>query len=179
MDLSKTIEPKSDQMNAEDFIGTGSKTIKITKISGNDDAQQPVSIYFEGDNGKPYKPCKTCRRILVSVWGADGKKYIGRSMTLYRDPSVKFGGLEVGGIRISHMSDIESPVTMVLSASKANKKPFTVQPLTVGAKVKPELAPDYKGWDGAKKAVMDGTYTVDQLREKFEISDENEKLLTL
>jgi len=174
MDLSKTIEPKSDQMNAEDFIGKGSKTIKITKVSGNDDAQQPVSINYEGDNGKPFKPCKTCRRILVTVWGPDGKKYIGRSMTLYRDGAVKFGGIEVGGIRISHMSDIDQPVTMALSVSKANKKPFTVQPLV---KVKPELTPDYKGWEGAKKAVIDGTYTVEQLREKFVISEVNETLL--
>lgn len=129
MDLSKTIEPKSDQLNSEDFIGKGPKTITITKVSGNDDAQQPVSIFYEGDNGKPFKPCKTCRRILVTVWGPDGSKYVGRSITLYRDPSVKFGGIDVGGIRISHMSDIDKPVTMALSVSKANKKPFTVQPL--------------------------------------------------
>jgi cytochrome c556 len=66
---------------------------------------------------------------LVYTWGADGTTFIGRAMTLYRDPSVKFGGLEVGGIRISHMSDIEKPVTMALTATRANRKPFTVQPL--------------------------------------------------
>jgi len=176
MDLSKTIEPKSDQMNAEDFIGKGSKTIKVTKVSGNDDSQQPVSINYEGDNGKPYKPCKTCRRILVSVWGADGAKYIGRSMTLYREPGVKFGGIEVGGIRISHMSDIDQPVTMVLSVSKANKKPFIVQPIV---KVKPELTPTYKGWEAAKKALADGGYTIEQLRDMFVISDDNEELIRI
>jgi len=177
MDLSKTIEPKSDQLNAEDFIGRGSKTITITKVSGNDDAQQPVSIHYEGDGGKPYKPCKTCRRILVSVWGADGGKYTGRSLTLYRDPNVKFGGIDVGGIRISHMSDIDKPVTMALSVSKANKKPFTVQPLVAASKVKPELTPEYKGWEGAKKALAEGNYTIEQLRDMYSISDANEELL--
>jgi hypothetical protein len=33
------------------------------------------------------------RRILVGVWGKDASKYVGRSMTLYRDPAVAFGGL--------------------------------------------------------------------------------------
>lgn len=177
MDLSKTIEPKSDQLNAEDFIGKGSRTIKITKVSGNDDAQQPVSISYEGDGGKPYKPCKTCRRILVTVWGADGAKYVGRSMTLYRDGLVKFGGIEVGGIRISHMSDIDAPVTMALSVSKANRKPFTVQPLNATPKAKPELTPEYKGWDGAKKALKEGNYTIEQLRDMYSISEANEELL--
>lgn len=178
MDLSKTIEPKSNQLNAEDFIGKGPITVKITKVTGNDDAQQPVAIHYEGDNGKPFYPCKTTRRILVSVWGSDGSKYAGRSMTLYRDPTVKFGGLEVGGIRISHMSDIDKPVTMALSVSKANKKPFTVQPLTPTAKGKPELTPDYKGWAGAKKALDAGTYTIEQLRDMYIISEDTEKLLT-
>lgn len=177
MDLSKTIEPKSDQLNSEDFIGSGARTIKITKVSGNDDTQQPVSINFEGDGGKPYKPCKTCRRILVSVWGVDGSKYAGRSLTLYRDPDVKFGGLAVGGIRISHMSDIDKPVTMALSVSKANKKPFTVQPLHATQKAKPELTPEYKGWEGAKKALAEGNYTIEQLRDMYVISEANEELL--
>lgn len=174
MDLSKTIEPKSDQLNAEDFIGAGSKTITITKVTGNADSQQPVSIYYDGDNGKPYKPGKTCRRILVMIWGADGEKYVGRSLTLYRDPAVKFSGMDVGGIRISHASHIDSTVSMVLSVSKGQKKPFKVEPLV---KVKPELTPDYKGWAGAKKALMENTYTIEQLRDMYVISEDNEKLL--
>lgn len=129
-DLSKTIEAKSDQLNSDDLV-SGSITIKVTDVKETGNKDQPISIYYEGDNGKPYKPCKTCRRILVHVWGAGGKSYVGRSMTLYRDEKVKFGGLEVGGIRISHMSNIDSPITMALTASKANKKPFTVKPLLV------------------------------------------------
>ncbi len=128
-DLSTTIAPKSDQLNSDDLIA-GPMTIKITKVSANlSTPEQPISISFEGDNGKPYKPCKSMRRVLVNIWGSDGNKFPGRSMTLYRDPAVKFGGFDVGGIRISHMTDITKPVTMALTASKANRKPFTVQPL--------------------------------------------------
>ena len=132
-DLSKTIEPKSDQINADDLIA-GPKTIKITKVSAcPGSAEQPIAIYFEGDNGKPYKPCKSMRRVLVNIWGADGGEYVGRAMTLYRDDKVMFGGLAVGGIRISHLSNIDRDVTLVLTASKASRKPFIVKPLVVDA----------------------------------------------
>lgn len=128
IDLGKTIEPKSDQLNSDDLIA-GPITVIIRKVAANSDADQPISIFYEGDNNKPYKACKSMRRVLVQVWGRDGNAYIGKSMTLYREPTVKFGGLEVGGIRISHMSDIDKPVTMALTATRASRKPYTVKPL--------------------------------------------------
>lgn len=133
IDLGKTIEPKSDQLNSDDLIA-GPITITVRKVSLNTEVEQPISIHYEGDNGKPYKACKSMRRVLVQVWGRDGNAYVGKSMTLYREPTVKFGGLEVGGIRISHMSDIDKPVTMALTATRASRKPYTVKPLQSGAK---------------------------------------------
>lgn len=127
-DLRATIVPKSDQLNFDDFLGNKPMTIKITKVSAVN-GDQPISIHYEGDNGKPWKPCKGMRRVLVHVWGPDGNTYIGRSVTLYGDPTVVFGGLAVGGIRISHMSHIDKEVTMALTATRANRKPFTVKPL--------------------------------------------------
>jgi hypothetical protein len=128
-DLSKTIAPKSDQLNSDDLIGRN-LTIRVTRVSANEgNPEQPIDIYFEGDNGKPYRPCKSMRRVLVQVWGNNGADYAGREMTLYRDPEVIFGGLKVGGTRISHMSHIDKPVTMALTATRANRKPFTVKPL--------------------------------------------------
>jgi hypothetical protein len=92
LDMSRFIEAKSDQLNADDLIGT-SKTITITRVTGND-GDQPVSIFYEGDNGKPFKPCKTIRRVLMGVWGKYANEYVGKSMTLYRDDKVTFGGLD-------------------------------------------------------------------------------------
>jgi hypothetical protein len=123
--------PKSDQLNADDLIG-GPRTVTVTAVRANaGSAEQPVDISFEGDDGKPYKPCKSMRRVMVHVWGADAKNYIGRSMTLYCDPAVQFGGMKVGGIRISHMSHIDKAHTMALTATRAKRAPFTVQPLIV------------------------------------------------
>lgn len=130
-DLSLTVAPKSDQLNADDLIA-GPRTVRITAVKANpDSAEQPISIFFDGDNGRPYRPCKSMRRVMIAVWGPDGGAYPGRAMTLYRDPGVTFGGMQVGGIRISHMSEIDKPMTMALTATRANRKPFTVQPLKV------------------------------------------------
>lgn len=136
-----TIIPKSDQLNADDLIGGRTMTITITGVNIKMD-EQPVALNFEGDNGKPYKPGKSMRRVLVNVWGPDAKVYVGRKLTLYRDDAVKFGGLDVGGIRISHMSHISSAVTMALTATKAQRRPFTVKPLI---EAKTEAAPKKAG----------------------------------
>ena len=135
VDMSKTIIAKSDQLNADDLIGR-SLTIKVSGVSLLA-GEQPVGISYEGDEGKPYKPCKSMRRVLVGIWGNDGNAYVGRSMTLFRDDKVLFGGAEVGGIRISHMSGMETPVTLSLTATKKSKKPFTVQPLTAPGSIPP------------------------------------------
>jgi len=142
-DMASAIVPKSDQLNADDLIA-GPITITITRVAIKA-GEQPVSIFYDGDNGKPYKCCKSMARIMVAAWGADASKYVGRSLTLYRDPTVKWGGMEVGGIRISHMSHIDSPMTMALTMTRANKKPFTVRPIeasatkaAAGAETRPE-----------------------------------------
>lgn len=137
VDMSRTIAPKSDQINADDLIG-GPRTITISRVTGNEgNAEQPVNVFFDGDDGKPFRPCKSMRRVMVKVWGADASKYVGRAMTLYRDPKVKWGGMEVGGIRISHMTGLEKPETMALTETRSARKPYTVQPLRVEQQTPP------------------------------------------
>jgi hypothetical protein len=141
-DMRSVIIPKSDQINADNLLG-GALTIKINRVEIRPGTEQPVSIYYDGDNNKPYKPCKSMARVMVTMWGADANEYIGRSMTLYCDPKVLWGGMAVGGIRISHMSDISEARTMALTATKGNKKPFTVKPLIVEVQpTQPDKAAD-------------------------------------
>lgn len=129
VDMSAFIAAKSDQLNADDLMDAP-RTITITKVTAQPDAaEQPVSIHYEGGEGRPWKPCKTMRRILVGVWGKDASRYIGRALTLYRDPTVAFGGLQVGGIRISHMSDISEDKTVALLVTRGRKAPFKIKPL--------------------------------------------------
>ncbi len=128
VDLSDTIMANSNQLTADDLIGR-ELTIEITDVAGGGTKEQPVTIHYAGEDGKPWKPCKTMRRILVGAWGKDGKSYIKRKITLYRDPEVQYGGQKVGGIRISHLSHIDKPLTMSLTATSKSKKPITIQPL--------------------------------------------------
>jgi hypothetical protein len=128
MDMSAFIVAKSDQLNADDLLG-GPRTITITGVRGTDASDQPVAVSYEGDAGKPFKPCKSMRRVMVHCWGKDATKYTGRSMTIYCDPDVQFGGMKVGGIRISHMSGLEAKKQMALTATRGKKGLYTVQPL--------------------------------------------------
>lgn len=127
LDMRDVIVPKSDQINADDLIG-GTQTIIIRDVQIRGGQEQPVSIFFDGSD-KAYRPCKSMSRVLVAAWGPDAKAYVGRSLTLYRDPAVKWAGMEVGGIRISHMSHIDGKIQMALTATKGSRKPYTVLPL--------------------------------------------------
>jgi hypothetical protein len=140
IDLRPTIVAKSDQLNADDLIGT-TRTVKITAVRLRDAVDQPIAIHFEGDDGKPYLPCKSMRRVMVAVWGDDGNAFVGQRMTLFRDDKVRFGSDAVGGIRISHMSGIDREKTLALMVTRGQRKPYTVRPLPpeTGAQRQPEV----------------------------------------
>lgn len=128
-DLRSTIVPKSDQLNAEQLLA-GDITITVTDVRmGSED--QPVILHYENDEGRPYKPCKTMRKLLIFAWGEDGRGWVGKSMTLYNDQAVRFGGMVVGGIRISHLSHIEREISLSLTATKGKKAQHTILPLEV------------------------------------------------
>jgi len=125
-DLMKTIEPKSDQLNFDDFTDGESKTITIAgvKVVNTD---QPIELHSHEYPGRPFKPGLTMRRVLIGIWGKSAAGWEGRSLTLYGDPDVMFGKQKVGGIRISHASHIDGPKTLMLTVTRGEKAPFTVQ----------------------------------------------------
>lgn len=129
-DVTKAIEPKSDQLNADSLI-TGPRTIRIRDVDVKSTAEQPIWIYFDGDDGKPWKPCKTSARCLATVWGANAAQWVGMSCTIYNDPTVTWAGAAVGGIRVSHMEGIERPLTLQLTKTRGKKGAVTIQPLAV------------------------------------------------
>lgn len=163
-DLSDTIKPKSDQLNADDLL-TSEKTVIITAVKrgGNED---PVIINYQGDDGRPYKPCKTMRRALIALWGKDGEKWIGQSMTLYCDPTVKWAGREVGGIRISHMTGIEKAQKLMLTTTRGKRSEYIIKPL------KPQEKKPYpnfeKGLTKMQELIVSGENTPEQIIAKCE-----------
>lgn len=136
-DMSSVIAPKSDQLNSDSLI-SGPLTIRIRDVAIRPGTEQPVSIFYDGDDNKPWKPCKSMSRVLVSAWGPDANQYIGRSATLYRDPDVTWGGMKVGGIRVSHVSHIDKPMALALTATKGKKAIATIKPLQVQQSGQPQ-----------------------------------------
>ena len=166
--LRDTILAKSDQLNSDDILG-GGITITVTAVKRGDSAEQPVIIHYQGDNGRPYKPCKTMRRVLIAGWGENGAAWVGRSMSLYNEPSVKFGGVAVGGIRISHMTDIGNGLRLTPNASKGKKQEVIIQPLKAQAPSKPAISDDQ--WPQVLAAVESGKRTAQYIRDKYELTD--------
>ena len=169
MDMTEFIAPNSAQLNADDLL-TGPMTVTITEVTqGN--AEQPVNVNTVETPGRPYKPSKSMRRVMVAAWGKDASAYAGRRLTLYCNPEIKFGGAKVGGIEISHMSDIDGDLKVSLTATRGKKRLHTVKPLAVQSPYTPSqdwlalmadaTAPDEKNkvWqqateDGADQAYM-------------------------
>lgn len=144
LDMTETIAPKSDQMNADDLM-SGARTFTITEVRAAASPEQPVDVYLaEFPTDRPFKPSKSMRRIMVAAWGPDASTYAGKRFTLYRDPAVKFGGQDVGGIRISHMSDLEAgkPMTLALTVTRGKRSPYVVKPLPDAAPVTHAVSPE-------------------------------------
>ncbi len=129
IDIAATTQPKSDQQNFDDYIG-GPKTVTVEKAKVFDRPDQPVELHLVEFPGRPYKPSKSMRRVLLACWGNDPAAYAGRALTLYGDPTVKFGGKEVGGIKISHMSHLRERKSVNLTVSRGQREPYPVDPLS-------------------------------------------------
>jgi hypothetical protein len=127
MDITKTVEPRSDQLNYDD-VASHDLTITIVEVKAGG-PEQPVELHNSEYPGRPYKPGKSMRRVLIAAWGTEASAYVGRRITLYGDPTIRFGKDAVGGIRIRALSHITEPLTVALTVTRGSRKPFTVQPL--------------------------------------------------
>lgn len=128
MDISETLAPSSDQLDAVDLSASGPRTFTVQDVSKGS-AEQPVNVKL-ADFPRVWRPSKSMRRILGKLWGTDASTWRGKRLTLFCDDTVMFGGEAVGGIRISHMSDIKGVQTVPLIVTRGRSKGYKVQPLT-------------------------------------------------
>ena len=155
MDISDTLAPTSDQLDAVDLLG-GPQTFTVAGVSRGS-AEQPVNIELE-EFPRPWRPGKSMRRVLVACWGPDAAAYVGRQVTLWCDPAVRFGGQEVGGVRITHLSGLDKPRRVPLLVSRGKSAMYRVDPLTEKtepAPAPPAVAPITREQRTRLKAVMD------------------------
>lgn len=162
-DMTMTIIAKSDQINAADLIGNPrTVTVREVRIKAGDD--QPVTIMIEGDK-KAFRPCMGVRRLFVRVWGPDASKYIGQSLTLFRDPSVTWAGKEEGGIRVSHMTGINYKIVEFMRISRTATKPYEILPLIAEVRDLPKQRQTAEQWASDHRAQVDDAATIEALAE--------------
>jgi hypothetical protein len=122
------MEPKSDQLNADDFL-TKPRDVKIASVDVDNTRDKKVWIYIEGEPKKPWKPSVTYLRVVSVIWGTpNAALWIGRELTLYRDPEIHFGPEKVGGIAVSHMDGIERPTAVSVTKTRGKKQTIIIKP---------------------------------------------------
>ncbi len=153
-DISETLAPKSDQLDAVDLLG-GPQTFTIAKVSkGN--SEQPVQIAL-AEFPRVWRPGKSMRRVLAACWGTDAATWVGRRVTLYCDESVTFGNDVVGGTRIAALSHIDQAKKIPLLVKRGKSATFTVQPLAEASNAEKvaALRAEWKNADADRRAVIE------------------------
>ena len=119
--ILEACKPKSNQLNAVD-LEPGPITVDILNVR---EVNREIWVDLSGD-WKPWHPCKGMIRIMLKVFGPNWQ---GQRLTLFREPSVLFSGVRVGGIEISHMTGIKEPTTFDVVVTRGKNKQVTIHPL--------------------------------------------------
>jgi hypothetical protein len=98
----------SPWLASEDLIGLGDVPAEIEDVMIYDEVQfdkgrsekNVPTLKFKGKAKQMVLRTSANRKALVHMFGADTKNWRGKTVKLYHDPSVKFGGRVVGGLRI-------------------------------------------------------------------------------
>jgi hypothetical protein len=131
-DITATLAPDSDQLDAVDLTA-GPRTFTVASVvvrESKKKGDQPVDVHLI-EFPRVWRPGKSMRRVLAAGWGPKGSEWVGRRLTLYCDPRVKFGDVAVGGTRISHMSHLpdDAPKSVPLLVSRGQSAMWKVDVL--------------------------------------------------
>ena len=166
MDISETLAPTSDQLDAIELVA-GPRTFTVEAVSAGSD-EQPVQIRL-AEFPRVWRPGKSMRRVLAAGWGVDASTWIGHRVTLVYDGGVMFGKDRVGGTRISAMSHLKDGkrLTVPLLISRGKSAMFTVEPL-------PNVAPTTLA-----RMPEETSDRIEALMVRLELDESKEKVATL
>jgi hypothetical protein len=101
MGFNMQTELASQWLSKDDVTiqGTDACITRITSEQVGDDRDQKFAMHFQG-NLKPLLLNKTNTRIMVALYGADSDGWLGKTIQLYNDPTIGFGGQITGGVRV-------------------------------------------------------------------------------
>lgn len=126
MDISDTLAPDSQQLDAVDLLG-GERTFTISGVTKGS-ADQPINVEL-AEFPRPWRPGKSMRRVLAACWSPDASTWAGRRVTLFCDTSVRFGSVAVGGVRVKALSHIDGRKSVPLLVARGKSAVYTVEPL--------------------------------------------------
>jgi len=98
----------SPWLAGEDLVGLGEVPCEIEAVliydevlfDGGRKEKNVPTLKFKDKQKQLVLRTSTNRKTLISAFSSDTKKWIGRTVYLYFDESVKFGNKVVGGIRL-------------------------------------------------------------------------------
>lgn len=125
------IQIKTDRLNYEHFL-YGPRTFIIAKWGKRkEQGADKLCLVMDGEESTPFMPCQGMIKCLISEdgWGDDLNSWIGKSITLFGDSSVKFGKQEIGGVRISHISGISKPYETKISERRGVRIDYEIKQL--------------------------------------------------
>ena len=167
VDIRAATKPKSDQLNYETFL-TGSQTFTVSKVTPGD-RDHPVFIHMNECPATPYKPSKGMLKCIAQPdgWGDKSSQWVGKSITLYGDPTVIYGGVEVGGIKVAALSDINGDYETLISARRGVRKPHLIKKIVIQMYDDQKFVANLPAW---LKLIADGKATADQIIARVEQS---------
>lgn len=167
VDIRAATKPKSDQLNYETFL-TGPQTFTVSKVTPGD-RDHPVFIHMNECPATPYKPSKGMLKCIAQPdgWGDKSSQWVGKSITLYGDPTVIYGGVEVGGIKVAALSDINGDYETLISARRGIRKPHLIKKIVIQMYDDQKFVANLPAWI---KLIADGKATTDQIIARVEQS---------
>jgi len=169
MDISDTLAPKSEQLDAIDLID-GPRIFTVERVTRNN-TDQPINVHLK-EFPRPWRPGVNMRRVLGHCWSRDSSVWTGRRVELYRDPNVTFGKETPGGTRIRRLSHIDGPVDAPILLTRGKAGTWHVEPL-------PDAAPpqDYTAQiANSDKDQLRALYT--QLQQAGQLTDQVKAQIT-
>jgi hypothetical protein len=154
-DISETLAPKSDQLDAVDLLGNPPQVFTVTKVDVKPNTEQPVSIHL-AEFPRVWRPGLSMRRVLAYCWGKESAAWTDRKVELYCDERIRFGNDVVGGVRISRLSHIDGEKSIPLIVSRGKSAAFKVKPLPepTNADRIASLRAEFRNADETRKAAI-------------------------
>jgi hypothetical protein len=132
MNIREFVKIKSDRLNYEDFI-MGPQDFTIARLGRKtDQGNVRLLMFFAGCEETPYWVPKGMVKCLSNPdgWGEDPfSEWIGRRVRLFGEPTVVYAGKELGGIRISAISDINRAYSTKITERRGVRIDYVISPL--------------------------------------------------